>query len=79
MKCPHCNGTGHIPDDEVHVGALIFLHRRAKDMTQNELAQRVGFSRAQVANVENGRSDMPTKTLARFAAALGVSMKDLVP
>ena len=35
--------------------------------------------RAQVANVEVGRSDIPTKTLQKFAMALECSMKDLVP
>lgn len=79
MKCPHCNGTGVLGGNEIHAGALILAQRRAREMTQAELAQLVGLSRTQIANIEIGRSDMPLKTLARFAEALQVSMKELVP
>mgnify|MGYP001555698466 CR=1 FL=1 len=79
MKCPHCNGTGSLSADSIHPGTLILAMRKAKSLTQLDLASRVGMSRAQIANIEVGRSDMPLRTLARFAAALEVSMKDLVP
>jgi transcriptional regulator with XRE-family HTH domain len=62
-----------------NVGSLILATRRAKAMTQEELGIAVSLSRAQIANIEIGKSDLPTKTLARIAQALGVSMKDLVP
>ena len=48
-------------------------------MTQSELGKIIGMSRTQIANIEIGRSDLPIKTLARFAEAFNVSMKDLVP
>ena len=53
--------------------------RKSLKLTQQELASKVGLSRAQIANVEAGRSDMPLSTLKRYADAFGCTMKDLVP
>jgi transcriptional regulator with XRE-family HTH domain len=58
---------------------MILAQRKAKNMTQEELAAKVQKSRAQVANIEGGRSDLPIKTLMAFAVALGCSPRDLVP
>jgi transcriptional regulator with XRE-family HTH domain len=77
MKCPYCDGTGEIIHPEV--GALILVARQSKGMTQEQLAIGASLSRAQIANIELGKSDVPTRTLARIAQTLGVSMKDLVP
>jgi transcriptional regulator with XRE-family HTH domain len=79
VKCPHCNGTGEIALAEATVGDMILAARKARQMTQEKLAGSVGLSRAQIANIEAGRSDVPLKTLARFADALGTTMRDLVP
>lgn len=48
-------------------------------LTQLDISNRAGISRAQIANMEAGRTDIPLKTLQRIAAALECSMKDLVP
>lgn len=79
MKCPHCNGTGELSDDQANVGAMILLHRKAANLTQQDLASMVGLSRPQIANIEVGRSDMPVSRLMQFAKAFGVPMKDLIP
>lgn len=79
IKCPHCDGTGKIPLSGATVGDMILVARKAKRMTQERLASEVGLSRAQVANIEGGRSDVPMKTLKRFADALGTTMRELVP
>ncbi len=79
VECPHCGGTGKLATEAVTVGTMILAVRRAKKMTQDELCKLVGLSRAQIANIESGRSDMPLKTLARFADAFKCSMKELVP
>lgn len=79
IKCPHCNGTGTIGLDAATVGDMILAARKGRKMTQAELANAVGLSRAQIANLESGRSDLPMKTLSRFADALGTTMRALVP
>lgn len=53
--------------------------RRARGMTQQEVSDKASISRAQIANMEAGRTDIPLKTLQRIALALECSMKDLVP
>ena len=63
----------------VTVGAMILGARKAKGLTQEQLAGRIGISRAQIANVEVGKSDMPMKMLRRFADALECKARDLIP
>ena len=79
IPCPHCEGTGQLPLNGATVGDMILAARKAKKMRQEDLAAGVGLSRAQIANIESGRSDVPMRTLARFAEALGTTMRDLVP
>jgi transcriptional regulator with XRE-family HTH domain len=77
MKCPFCDGSGHL--DAATTGALVMTKRKSQGLTQIQLAERCGLSRGQIANIEVDRSDIPLKTLARIAASLECSMKDLVP
>lgn len=79
MKCPYCDGTGELVGSKTHIGVMILAARKAAGMTQNDLAERVGKSRPQIANIEGGRSDLPVSTLFKFAEALGVTPKDLMP
>lgn len=79
VKCPHCDGTGRIALERASTGDMILAARKAKGMTQEELAGKVGLSRAQVANLEGGRTDTTLSKLAKFAAALDVTTKELVP
>lgn len=61
------------------VGAEIRRRRERMGKTQDELAIRVGLSRASVANLEAGRQAVPLHHLVEVAAALGVSAADLLP
>ncbi len=79
MKCPYCNGTGDISGPDAHFGVLLRAARAAKGWTQEELAGRIGRSRAQIANLEVGRGDIPLKMVLKCAEALGISAKELVP
>lgn len=79
MKCPHCDGTGELPPEDAHVGTLIMTHRKARGMTQEELANALGKSRPQIANIEAGRSSFDVRQLREYADALGVSARELIP
>ena len=79
MKCPHCDGTGELPMSKANVGTMILAARLGNGMTQQDLAGKVGRSRAQIANIEAGRSDIPVSLLGKFAEAFDISMRDLIP
>lgn len=52
---------------------------RGDAITQEELARRVGLSRASVANIERGGQRVPMHRIAVFADALGVTPESLLP
>lgn len=52
------------------VGNRIALRRNEIGLIQEELAQRVGLSRASVANIERGEQKIQLHTLVDFAEAL---------
>jgi len=79
MRCPFCNGTGEVPVTGTSLGSLVRAARLAQQMTQDDVASRVGLSRPQIANIEGGRCDVPTKTLVALAAALGCQPGELLP
>jgi transcriptional regulator with XRE-family HTH domain len=65
-------------DALVRIGKRIRYHRAAAGLTQKQLADRVGFARTSVANIEAGRHDPPVTRLLTIANALGVSAADLM-
>lgn len=77
MKCPHCNGTGEL--ETFGIGDLLKAQRKVAKLTQEDLAAKSSISRAQIANIEAGRSDIPVKTLMRLADAIGCKAGDLLP
>src|SRR5215475_13980652 len=55
------------------LAALVRDHRRAAGLTQGQLAQSSGVSRAAIRDLEQGRTHRPRAgSLARLAAALGL-------
>jgi transcriptional regulator with XRE-family HTH domain len=58
---------------------LIRRRRRGLDLSQAELAARLGISRGGLANIETGRQNVLLHQLYRFAAALDMSVHDLLP
>lgn len=76
FTCPRCGGSGKI---EGHTGMRILAMREKRNMTQAQLAPKVELSRAQIANIEAGRSELTVKSLKLFAAALKCSPMDLIP
>lgn len=52
--------------------------REAKSMTQEELAEKSGISRATISGLENGTERNTTsKTLVKIATALGVTIDQI--
>lgn len=68
-------------DDEAYIRELarrVRLHRRYHNLTQQQLADRAGLSRAFVASFETGKHGIQVTSLRRVAAALGVALSALV-
>ena len=62
------------------LGRTVADRRRTLGLTQSTLAERLGFSRASVANVENGRQRIMVHQLFALANALDLrSILDLIP
>jgi|APTNR8051073442_1049403.scaffolds.fasta_scaffold14371_2 transcriptional regulator with XRE-family HTH domain len=62
-----------------HVGAVIKARRKRLKITQEDLAARMGMSRAALANIETGRQNMLLHHLYRFAEMLKLKVTDLLP
>lgn len=60
----------------------IIRQRRSLDgiqLSQEELAKRVGLSRTSITNIEKGRQQVPLHMLLSFADALGMEPSKLLP
>jgi transcriptional regulator with XRE-family HTH domain len=64
-----------------HIGAVIRRGRKRfkPRLTQEALAQRVGISRASLANIETGRQSVLVHQLYALAAALDLAPADFLP
>ncbi len=61
------------------MGAIIRSRRRAKELSQQALAQLIGLSRATLASMERGRQRILVHQLCLFAEALECSASELLP
>lgn len=60
------------------VGRNVERLRRAKGMTQEQLAERSGFSQQYISGLENGQRNPTLVTLYEIACALDASPVDLL-
>ena len=67
------------PGFDKEVGLLLQLARKRREITQAELAEKIGLPRASYANLESGRQRIPVDVLWRAAVVLNVSISTLVP
>ena len=68
-------------DDEKYLKALgerIIALRKAKEMTQVELAEKLGTQHTMVGRIERGEVNCTINTLRKIAGKLGVSVSELV-
>ncbi|MDO8620966.1 MAG: helix-turn-helix transcriptional regulator [Candidatus Levybacteria bacterium] len=59
------------------LGQRIYQLRKDKEMTQEDLAFKVGVDRSYMGFVERGEKNATVKILARIASALKVSLSEL--
>lgn len=60
------------------IGRCIRSFRQAREMTQEELGQKLGISKAMVSSYETGKRNPKISTLNRIAEALQVSLDELI-
>lgn len=60
------------------VGANVRSARTASGLTQEELAERSGFSQQYISELENGRRNPTIVSIYELAQALGVTHEQLV-
>ena len=58
-----------------YTGQIIRQARKEAKMTQPELAQKLGSSKAYISRVETGKTDPKTSTFYRLVSALGFSVE----
>ena len=59
-------------------GQLVEAHRSCGEISQAELARRMGMSRAQLCDIEKGRRTVSAERAAQFAKVLGYSVPAFV-
>lgn len=62
----------------VEIGARIKQARKARNMTRNEFADKVGYSPNFITEVERGHSGLSSESIKAFSIALGVSADSLL-
>ena len=60
---------------EKRLGNMIWATRKARGMTQEELARRSGISRPNIARFESGNYNPSLEMMVRIAAALGMRLQ----
>ena len=61
------------------IGSAVATARRAKGVSQDDLAGALGLSRGSVSNIEAGRQKLLVHTLMRAAQYLGVPVAQFIP
>jgi DNA-binding XRE family transcriptional regulator len=62
-------------EEEFALAASLIRARALANMTQEQVAQVMGTTQAQVAKMESGRTMPSTRTLQRFAEATGTRLR----
>jgi DNA-binding XRE family transcriptional regulator len=65
--------------DAIAFGQKLRAAREKAGMSQAELAKLAGVNQPAIPTLENGRTDVRLSTVRRFAKALGIPLKDLLP
>jgi transcriptional regulator with XRE-family HTH domain len=60
------------------IGAAVAAKRRALGRSQSDLADQVQLNRTYLSDIERGEANVSFAVVGRLAAALGVSMSELI-
>lgn len=63
-----------MPDTGKTVGETIRELRKQRDLTQEDLGRRIGFSKSGISKIENGSAELTLNTLVKLAQELGVNL-----
>lgn len=61
------------------VGKRLKHFRQQAEMTQTQLAERVGILRTSITNMESGKQKPPLSTLYKLCLVLGVEVSEFLP
>ena len=61
-----------------NMGGRLKVIREQRNITQAQLAEKIGVSRSHIAKIENNDTDGSVAVLTKLAAALGVKVTDLL-
>jgi transcriptional regulator with XRE-family HTH domain len=68
-RCPHCGGSGKV-DDPYEIGLQLRADRIASGMTLEDVAKRMGVTRAYVSHLERGVRNWTDDLISDFREAL---------
>jgi ribosome-binding protein aMBF1 (putative translation factor) len=74
-KDPQYTAEYQALEDEFGLAGALIKARGDADMTQEDVAQKMGTTQAVIARLESGRVMPSTRTLKRFAEATGTRLK----
>jgi DNA-binding XRE family transcriptional regulator len=60
------------------IGTLLMCHRHERDLSQGDVGDLIGLTRASIANIEAGRQRLMLHTVVAIAALLGMEPGTLV-
>ena len=60
------------------LGARVQMIRQTLDMSQGELAKRIGYTRTSIVNIEAGRQRVPMHQVEEIAKALATTPRNLL-
>ena len=71
MKIHEGKCTEKILKERERIGNRLAILRKKRNMTQEELAQKIGVQRSQISKIESGRN-LTLSTIARVFKAMGM-------
>ena len=75
LKDPDFAKEWEVAQQEMEIMLAVYEARTSKNLTQEELAEKVGISKATINRIETGMQDPSIKTLQKIAKALDMKLK----